>query len=408
MPLETILSLSLIFLYNRITSCRKIGILGERMKAVDLMFGDLASLLSNAIVLVIVTLMFVISLRLFLDRRKKGYMSMTFSVIFVGIHYLLKIYVLLTALDTSLTAYLLLMLKIVSFVLLNFGVYQLYNRTHRKQYIFFYGLIIMGFVVSILHFSVPQMYNGTIHQVRLLQDIGLELYVFVLIFLCFYMIPPYIGQQAKYQWALTIFFFIQTCHLINVYMYGNDQIWLTLAGNILPIVFYFLLFIMLFDRVVELMQAIYNSSITDGLTRLYNRKFFYNRVSQYVGRHLPIYILFSDIDNFKKLNDTKGHQMGDDVLKQVAQIMKEEAEECGIAGRYGGEEMVVMVTDPSVKMDAFAERVRSRIEKETIVTASIGYSKYKNGVSAEELIKQADQAMYKAKTTGKNKVVKYA
>lgn len=378
------------------------------MNAVDLLFGDLASLISNAIVLVIVTLMFVISLRLFLDRRKKGYMSMTFSLVFVGIHYLLKLYVLLTALNTSLTAYSLLMLKIVSFVLLNFGIYQLYNRTHRKQYIFFYGLIIMGFVVSILHYSVPQMYTGTVQQVRMLQDIGLELYVFVLIFLCFYMIPPYIGQQMKYQSALTIYFFIQSCHLINVYMYGDAQIWLTMAGNILPIVFYFVLFTLLFDRVVELMQAIYNSSITDGLTRLYNRKFFYNRVTQYVARHLPVYILFSDIDNFKKLNDTKGHQMGDDVLKQVAQIMKEEVEECGIAGRYGGEEMVLMVTDPSIKMDAFAERVRSRIEKETIVTASIGYSKYKNGVSAEELIKQADEAMYKAKTTGKNKVVKYA
>ncbi|SDO29722.1 diguanylate cyclase (GGDEF) domain-containing protein [Paenibacillus sp. yr247] len=378
------------------------------MDVVDLLFGDLASLISNTIVFVIVALMFVISLRLFLDRRKKGYMSMTISLVIVGIQYLLKLYLSLSAIDTSLTAYMLLMLKIVSFVLINLGIYQLYNRTNRKQYIFFYGLIIMGFVVSVLHFSVPQMYNGTIQQVRLLQDIGLELYVFVLIFLCFYMIPPYIGQQVKYQLALTVYFFIQSDHLVNAYMYGNAQPLLTIAGNILPIIFYFLLFMLLFDRVVELMQAIYNSSITDGLTRLYNRKFFYNRVTQHVQRHLPVYILFSDIDNFKKLNDTKGHQMGDDVLKQVAQIMKEEAEECGIAGRYGGEEMVVMVTDPSVKMDAFAERVRSRIEKETIVTASIGYSKYKNGISAEELIKQADEAMYKAKTSGKNKVVKYA
>jgi diguanylate cyclase (GGDEF)-like protein len=378
------------------------------MDVVDLLFGDLAALLSNAIVFVIVSLMFVISLRLFLDRRKKGYMSMTISLIIVGIHYLLKLYLSLSAIDTSLTAYMLLMLKIVSFVLINLGIYQLYNRTNRKQYIFFYGMIIMGFIVSVLHFSVPHMYSGTIQQVRLLQDIGLELYVFVLIFLCFYMIPPYIGQQIKYQLALTLYFFIQSFHLVNAYMYGDAQPLLSITGNILPVIFYFLLFMLLFERVVELMQAIYNSSITDGLTRLYNRKFFYNRVTQYVGRHLPVYILFSDIDNFKKLNDTKGHQMGDNVLKQVAQIMKEEVEECGIAGRYGGEEMVVMVTDPSVKMEAFAERIRSRIEKETIVTASIGYSKYKNGLSVEELIKQADEAMYRAKTSGKNKVVKYA
>ncbi|MBD0381024.1 GGDEF domain-containing protein [Paenibacillus sedimenti] len=378
------------------------------MKAIDLLFGDLASILSNTVILVILALMFVVSVRLFLDRRKKGYLSMTISIIIIGIQYMLQLYLKLHAIDTSHTAYMLLMLKIISFVLVNMGIYQLYNRTKRKQYVFFYGLIIMGFIVSILHFFIPELYNGTPGQVRLLQDIGLELYVFVLIFLCFYMIPPSIGQQIKYQLALTVFFFMQTAHLINAYMYGNAQPWFSLAGNALPIVYYFLLFMLLFERVVELMQAIYNSSITDGLTRLYNRKFFYNRVTQYVQRHLPISILFSDIDNFKKLNDTKGHQMGDDVLKQVAQILKDEAEECGIAGRYGGEEMVVMVTDPSIKMDEFAERVRKRIETETIVTASIGYSKYKSGLSAEELIKQADEAMYKAKTTGKNKVVKFA
>lgn len=378
------------------------------MNVMDLLFGELASFLSQAIIVVMVALMIVISLRLFLDRRKKGYMSMTISLIFVGIQYLLQLYVTFNDIHTSVTDYLQIMLKIISFVLINMGIYQLYNRTNRKQYVFFYGLIIMGFVVSALHFIIPNMYSGTDQQIHLLQDIGLELYVFVLIFLCFYMIPPYIGQQLKYQLALSIYFFFQTVHLLNTYMYESAQPALTFAVNLLPIIYYFLLFMILFERVVELMQAIYNSSITDGLTRLYNRKFFYNRVTQHVQRHLPVYILFSDIDNFKKLNDTQGHQMGDNVLKQVAQIMKDEAEECGIAGRYGGEEMVIMISDPSVKMDAFAERIRSRIEKETIVTASIGYSKYKNGLSAEELIKQADEAMYRAKTTGKNKVVKYA
>lgn len=378
------------------------------MDIMDLLFGELASFLSHAMIVVIIALMIVISLRLFLDRRKKAYMSMTISLIFVGIHFLLQIYFMFSGIHTSIAAYSQIMLKIISFVLINMGIYQLYNRTNRKQYTFFYGLIVMGFVVSTLHFIVPNIYSGTDHQVRLLQNIGLELYVFVLIFLCFYMIPPYIGQQMKYQLALTIYFLFQTSQLLNTYVYDNAQPVLILAVNLLPVIYYFLLFMILFERVVELMQAIYNSSITDGLTRLYNRKFFYNRVTQHVQRHLPVYILFSDIDNFKKLNDTQGHQMGDNVLKQVAQIMKDEAEECGIAGRYGGEEMVILVSDPSVKMDAFAERIRSRIENETIVTASIGYSKYKNGLSAEDLIKQADEAMYRAKTTGKNKVVKFA
>jgi hypothetical protein len=178
------------------------------MDIMDLLFGELASFLSHAMIVVMVALMFVISLRLFLDRRKKAYMSMTISLIFVGIHSLLQLYFIFSGIHTSLADYSQIMLKIISFVLINMGIYQLYNRTNRKQYTFFYGLIVMGFVVSTLHFIVPNIYSGTEHQVRLLQNIGLELYVFVLIFLCFYMIPPYIGQQMKYQLALTIYFFI--------------------------------------------------------------------------------------------------------------------------------------------------------------------------------------------------------
>ena len=214
------------------------------MNVMDLLFGELASFLSQAIIVVMVALMIVISLRLFLDRRKKGYMSMTISLIFVGIQYLLQLYVTFNDIHTSVSDYLQIMLKIISFVLINMGIYQLYNRTNRKQYIFFYGLIIMGFVVSALHFIVPNMYSGTEQQIRLLQDIGLELYVFVLIFLCFYMIPPYIGQQLKYQLALSIYFFFQTVHLLNTYMYENAQPMLTLAVNLLA---HHLLFSLVYD-----------------------------------------------------------------------------------------------------------------------------------------------------------------
>jgi diguanylate cyclase (GGDEF)-like protein len=263
-------------------------------------------------------------------------------------------------------------------------------------------------LISLIPVYSPHLFSGTESQVRLLQGIWLELYLFVLIFLCFYLITPFIGQNGKYQLALTVYFTNQIAHVLNLYVFGGSQPILSFMERTLPIVFYFFLYLILFERVVELMQAIYNSSITDGLTRLYNRKFFYNRVQQYVSRGYPVSVLFSDIDNFKKLNDTKGHHIGDEVLKQVAEILKQESEDCGIAGRYGGEEMVVLITDPSVNMDEFAETIRSRVEAETIVTVSLGYSKYKNGITAEQLIKQADEAMYQAKTTGKNKAVKYA
>jgi diguanylate cyclase (GGDEF)-like protein len=78
-----------------------------------------------------------------------------------------------------------------------------------------------------------------------------------------------------------------------------------------------------------------------------------------------------------------------------------------MAGRYGGEEMVVLVTDHSVKPGEMAEQIRARIEQEAEVTVSIGFSKYRKGQTAEELIREADHAMYNAKTNGKNKVVKF-
>jgi diguanylate cyclase (GGDEF)-like protein len=377
------------------------------MKLKDLFIGPLAPVFSHVIVLVILALMFVVSLRLYMDRRKKGYLSMTISLTILIIHYLLMIYFDFSDRSNGIDAYVSMLLNMVSFVLVNMGVFQIYNRTKRKHYLFFYGLIAGGFIISLLHFYVPGIYHAGERQVHLLQGVGMELYMFVLIFLYFYLIPPVIGQQVKYQFALSIYFMNQITHILNAYMFEASQPFLSIVENMLPIVFYFLLFLLLFERVVELIQAIYNSSITDGLTYLFNRKYFSNRVSQYIVRNLPISILFSDIDNFKKLNDTKGHQMGDKVLKQVAAIMKEESEDFGIAGRYGGEEIVVMITDPSVNMDAFAERVRQRVEDETLVTVSLGYSKYDRGMTAEQLIKQADDAMYQAKTTGKNKVVRY-
>ncbi len=168
------------------------------------------------------------------------------------------------------------------------------------------------------------------------------------------------------------------------------------------------MFLILFERVLELMQAMYHSSVTDGLTGLYNRKFVYNRLARCLNRGIPVSVIFADIDNFKLLNDTEGHQVGDEVLRQVARIMREETDDFGYAGRYGGEEMVALIMEEDAKADKIAEKIRRRVEQETIVTLSIGFSKHKEKLSAEELVQRADEAMYTAKTTGKNRVVPYA
>jgi diguanylate cyclase (GGDEF)-like protein len=254
---------------------------------------------------------------------------------------------------------------------------------------------------------VPLWFDGTVEQIHMLKHSFLDIYLIALLSVAFYFITPVIGQHIKYQVSIAVYFTIQLSTVINTYIIIGENLWLSGLTNFLPILYYFIIFMFVFERVVELMQAIYQSSITDGLTGLYNRRYFHKRVSQFISQNRPFSIIFGDIDNFKKLNDTKGHQAGDDVLRQVAQIIMEISEDIGMSGRYGGEEMVLMIFDPNT-VKKVAEEIRSRIEKETQVTLSLGYSKYRKGLTADQLIQQADQAMYKSKKSGKNKITAYS
>ncbi|WP_429997084.1 GGDEF domain-containing protein [Metabacillus fastidiosus] len=105
----------------------------------------------------------------------------------------------------------------------------------------------------------------------------------------------------------------------------------------------------------------------------------------------------------KKLNDTQGHKKGDEVLKQVARIVQETVSGKGIGGRYGGEEIVLLIEQEHVDIAAVAEKIRSRVEKESIVTLSIGYAT-NDGITPSETINKADKCMYQEKNSGKNKV----
>jgi two-component system cell cycle response regulator len=163
----------------------------------------------------------------------------------------------------------------------------------------------------------------------------------------------------------------------------------------------------LMKRVSDVLDVSYRTSITDGLTGLFDKRYFNKALQRFVERGVQVAVLFIDLDNFKKLNDTKGHDAGDEALKTVAQILKEQIEGKGIAGRYGGEEMVLMVSKPMMTIEDFAEQVRFRIERESIVTASIGFAEWAPGVTVEQLVKNADSAMYFSKQNGKNRVTGY-
>jgi diguanylate cyclase (GGDEF)-like protein len=132
----------------------------------------------------------------------------------------------------------------------------------------------------------------------------------------------------------------------------------------------------------------------------------------------PFSCVMCDLDHFKSVNDTYGHQAGDDVLKQLALILTDEAREIDRVGRYGGEEFMLLL--PGTVLDAamtFAERVRKRIEGNTFTfrggtisrTASFGVSGWPHPKIKEcdSLVRAADDALYVAKEMGRNRVIRF-
>lgn len=163
----------------------------------------------------------------------------------------------------------------------------------------------------------------------------------------------------------------------------------------------------------------------DALTGFYNRRQLEERTKQEIAssrrQKTPLCAIMTDIDFFKKVNDTYGHTVGDLVLKTVSKVMRSQLREYDIAGRYGGEEFVILL--PFTKIEEakmVAERLRKAIEnkvidiskinpespeKEIHVTISLGVYQLKTEDKETDLINNADKALYKAKETGRNKVV---
>ena len=158
-------------------------------------------------------------------------------------------------------------------------------------------------------------------------------------------------------------------------------------------------------------------AMRDGLTELFNRRIFDETLAQKVKHPdmRPLSLLIIDLDNFKQVNDTFGHQAGDQVLKTVAKILKESCRGHDLVARFGGEEFAIILSQTKVATaHAIAQRIRNRLaktaftfeERQLQMTASIGLATCQEGKSGctSNLVKQADRALYQAKRSGKNKV----
>jgi two-component system cell cycle response regulator len=166
--------------------------------------------------------------------------------------------------------------------------------------------------------------------------------------------------------------------------------------------------------------------LTDALTGVHNRRYFDQRLREEVDRALrkgnPLSCLLLDVDHFKRVNDQHGHLIGDVVLREVAEQVKDQLRLSDAMARYGGEEFAVLLvqTDPPTAQ-AIAERIRDRIATQPIrlpddqglaVTLSIGISTLREEVrgadidaKARDLVNRADSALYAAKRGGRNRVV---
>jgi diguanylate cyclase (GGDEF)-like protein len=171
-------------------------------------------------------------------------------------------------------------------------------------------------------------------------------------------------------------------------------------------------------KVIEI--AIYErterSAVTDGLTGLFNHAYFIQALNREVlraRRHdLKLSLAMFDLDDFKKVNDTRGHLEGDRILMKTAAVIRESLREIDTAGRYGGEEFAVLLPETSrAGAHVVADRIRRRIEERfrrrdaARETISGGVATYpEDATSPEELLRRADEGLYRAKADGKNRI----
>lgn len=217
---------------------------------------------------------------------------------------------------------------------------------------------------------------------------------------------PHLPKQSYFQISMVFagayIFFTHLALLFKVQAF-------LITGSVMFILALTMFMVIFFSRVVDMVESVTLSAVSDGLTTLFNKSYFLRKLDSLVEANAVYAIVFSDIDNFKTLNDTHGHHIGDEILNLTGRIMKEVFRNTGIAARYGGEEMVAAITNADADVAILAELFRSRVEEESKpiapVTVSVGVFYSQEGLTPRELLDKADTAMYEAKKMGKNRVV---
>ena len=173
------------------------------------------------------------------------------------------------------------------------------------------------------------------------------------------------------------------------------------------------------DRLRDIMQASLQMAVTDPLTGLHNRRYLESHLAGLIDAAAdgdkPLSLMILDIDHFKSVNDTYGHDAGDEVLRVFAERVKTVIRGVDVLCRLGGEEFIIVMPDTGIDVAGrVAERVRQSVaetsfcvdkgERQIPVTVSIGLAERRNGREADSMMKRADRALYRSKALGRNRV----
>ena len=173
-----------------------------------------------------------------------------------------------------------------------------------------------------------------------------------------------------------------------------------------------------FYAAVREKQRLLHMAVTDGLTGLYNINYFKVAVETEIllvraDPHKSFSVIMCDIDHFKAVNDTLGHQVGDAMIKEIADALKASVRAADVAARYGGDEIIILLRGAgSQGCRICAEKLRQNVETmaskkqgpESKVTLSVGFATYRKNDTAESIIKRADEGLYKSKQGGRNRI----
>lgn len=209
------------------------------------------------------------------------------------------------------------------------------------------------------------------------------------------------GQQTEWSELL----------IPSIFLFGALFVWLTIRLSLQTAIDL---------RRIDVLEA---ENITDPLTKVYNRRYLDRRLDEEVARSkrysLDLSMLMIDIDYFKRINDTYGHQAGDVTLSTLCGLMKATLRDLDIVARYGGEEFLVICTNTAIDGAALvAERIRHLVESHRIeitdgsgarqiiqITISIGAAGFNASTNSKKLVQAADEALYRAKGEGRNRVI---